>query len=204
MSDLQEILDKYQDTIKEELNIKEVVWFQEDIKITKVFKPNGAKLSNKFGKDTGKIIQFGKQWNIKEFEENRVAVFDGEWNEWTLEKEEYEITYEWLEWDNMSADQNIIIKMDLTLTPELLKEWVAREVSRFLNQMRKDADYSVDAKVDLTFETADEYLKDIILEFKDFLAQEALIKNIENSTPIWELVSDFELEGKVVRIGLKK
>jgi len=204
MPNLQDILSKYEDTIKEELNIKEVIWFQEEVKITKVFKPNWAKLSNKFGKDTGKIIQFGKKWNIKELNQGQVKVFDDQNNERILEKEEYEIMYEWLTWEDMAVDQNLVVKLDLNITPQLQKEWVAREVSRFLNQMRKDADYSVDAKVEMTFETQDQYLKEVILEFSDFLWHEALLQNVKNSTPEWNLVSDFDYEWKIVKIWLQK
>ena len=204
MIDLQNILEKYWETIKEELNIKEISEFKENIKVTKIFKPNGAKLSNKFGKDTGKIIQHGKQWNIKILEWNQIQVFDNEWWERVLEQWDYEVVYEWLTWDDMVADQDLIIKLDLNITPELLKEWMAREFSRFLNQMRKDADFSVDAKVEMTFETIDDYMKNVILEHQEFLTNEALLKNVKNSTPVGDLISEFEYEWKVVKFGLKK
>ncbi len=83
------ILDKYGDIIKEEINVKDIQWFGEWIKITKIFKPVGSQLSAKFGKDTGNIIRFWKMWNIEELWEWKVKVFDGEWNEWVLENEDY-------------------------------------------------------------------------------------------------------------------
>jgi hypothetical protein len=36
---------------------------------------------------------------------------------------------------------------------------MAREVSRFLNQMRKDVDYNVDDKVKMYYNTDDDYMK---------------------------------------------
>jgi len=39
MSTLTKILDKYQDIIKEEVNVKQVTEFAQDISITKIFKP---------------------------------------------------------------------------------------------------------------------------------------------------------------------
>jgi isoleucyl-tRNA synthetase len=61
------------------------------------------------------------------------------------------VAYEGLEGDNVAVDGDIIAKLDLNITPELKKEGVAREISRFLNQMRKDADYPVDAKLQLFY-----------------------------------------------------
>jgi hypothetical protein len=39
MSTLTKILDKYQDIIKEEVNVKQVTPFAQDISISKIFKP---------------------------------------------------------------------------------------------------------------------------------------------------------------------
>lgn len=201
----QELLDKYGDIIKEEVNIKDIEWFDDSIKITKIFKPIGSQLSAKFGKDTWKIIQYGKQGNIKDAGEGKVIIFDNDGNEWTLEANEYEIAYEWLEWNNMAVDQNIITKLDLELTPELQREWIAREISRFLNQMRKNADYNVDTKVTMFFSTTDEYLANIIKEFTDFFKHEALISDIQTTDkPEWEIVALFTNDESTINFALKK
>ncbi|HCB51118.1 TPA: hypothetical protein DEP21_00830 [Patescibacteria group bacterium] len=73
---LEALLQKYDTIIQEEINIKEIDNLDSSIKVNKVFKPIGSKLSSKFGKDTGKVIQFGKQGNIKQGENNQVIVFD--------------------------------------------------------------------------------------------------------------------------------
>lgn len=198
------VLDKYGDIIKEEINVKDIKWFWDGVKITKIFKPVGSQLSAKFGKDTGNIIKFGKMWNIEELWEWRVKVFDWEWNEWVLEKEDYEIAYQWLEWDDVAIEWDVIAKLDLELTPELEMEWMAREVSRFLNQMRKDADYNVDAKVDMYFDTNDQYMKDVINKFGDFLISEALLKSINEKKEEWDIVSIFNLNERTVTFSLKQ
>jgi len=125
MADSKSLLTKYGDIIKEEINVKDIVALDASIKITKIFKPLGSKLSSKYAKDTGKIIQFGKQGNIKEGDNGSVIIFDPDAsgrNEWKLEKEDYEIAYEGLEGDNVAVDQNIIAKLDLEITPQLQKE----------------------------------------------------------------------------------
>lgn len=200
-----QILNKYEDIIKEEINIKEIWQLSSDIKITKTFKPLWSKLSNKFGKDTGKIIQLGKEWNIKELSEDQIMIFDNDWNQRTLQQDEYEIAYEGINWDNMSVDWDIIARLDLEITPQLLKEWITREISRFLNQMRKDADYQVDTKVSMYYNTDHQDLQDIIIEFENFLKQEALIKDInKKSDPSWDIKALFTYDEKTIEITLQK
>ena len=94
---VQDLLKKYGEIIKEEVNVKKIEELDGSMKITKIFKPIGSQLSAKFGKDTGKIIQYGKQGNIKDGGDGKVIIFDNEGNEWTLESGEYEIAYEGLE-----------------------------------------------------------------------------------------------------------
>lgn len=201
----QALLKKYGDIIKEEVNVKHIEELDDSIKIQKTFKPIGSALSAKFGKDTGKIIQYGKQGNIKDVGDGHMIIFDNEWNEWTLESSEYEIAYEGLEWNTTAVDQNIIAKLDLELTPELEKEGVAREISRFLNQMRKDADYSVDTKVIMFFSTQDEYLANIVKEFTDFFKHEALISDIQSTdTPEGNIVALFTSKESTINFALKK
>jgi len=73
---LEYLLQKYDTIIQEEINIKEIVPLDKSNKVDKIFKPIGSKLSAKFGKDTGKVIQYGKQGNIKQGENNQIIVFD--------------------------------------------------------------------------------------------------------------------------------
>lgn len=202
--DVNYIVDKYWDTIKEEINVKDIQSFDDGIKITKIFKPLWSALSAKFSKDTGNIIKYWKMWNITELGEWRIKVFDDSGNEWILEKEDYEISYQGLDWDDVAVDGGVIVKLDLELTPELEMEWIAREISRFLNQMRKDIDYNVDDKVKMFFHTNDQYFTDIINKFSQFLSSEALLESVENLDQEWDIVSVFNLDDKTVRFSLKK
>ncbi len=200
-----DLLHKYGDIIKEEVNVKQIGALDHSLKIQKTFKPIGSQLSAKFGKDTGKIIQYGKQGNIKDGGDGKVIIFDTDGNERTLEPGAYEIAYEGLEGDNMAVDQNIIAKLELELTPELQREGVAREISRFLNQMRKDADYTVDTKVVMSYFTRDAYLAEIINEFADFFKHEALVSTIKTTdNPEGDIVALFTNNGATIDFALKK
>jgi len=204
--DIKNLFKKYWDIIKEEVNIKQIDILADSLKITKIYKPIWSQISAKFTKDTGKIIQFSKQWNIQELEDWKIKVFDDQKNEWILNLEDYEIAYQWLDWNDMAVDGNIIAKLDLEISPQLQKEWIVREISRFLNQMRKDADYKVDTKITMFYETKDKNLSNIIQEFWDFLKWEALLKDVikENKKPNWDVFALFSNEESTINFALKK
>jgi len=204
--EIENLLKKYWDIIQEEVNVKQIETLPISFQTTKIYKPIWSQISYKFTKDTGKIIQFSKQWNIQELEEWKIKVFDDQKNERILDKEDYEIAYQWLDGNNIAVDWNIITKLNLEITPQLQKEWIAREISRFLNQMRKDADYNVSSKITMLYETQDDNLNNIVQEFSEFFKWEALLKDIikENKKPEWDIFSLFSNEESTINFALKK
>ena len=200
----QELLKKYWEIIKEEVNVKEISSFSSDKPLVKVYKPLGSQLSAKFWKDTGQIIANGKQWNIKELDNGQIEVFSPQGWKWILDSEDYEVVYEGLDDSNIAVDGNMIAKLDLEITPELEREWIARELSRFLNQMRKDADFAVEDKVNMYYSTTSDSLKWIIAEFWEFLKWEALLLKIEENVPEWGFKAEFKSWDDTITITLVK
>ena len=139
----------------------------------------GSQLSAKFGKDTGQIIANGKQGNIRELENGQIEVFSPQGGNRVLSVEDYEVAYEGLDANNIAIEGNMITELDLTLTPELEREGVAREISRFLNQMRKDADFAIEQKVKMIYTTESVEMEKLISDFSAFLSTEALLKEIQ-------------------------
>lgn len=198
----EELLEKYWDIIKEEINVKRVDIYNSDKPITKIYKPLWWQLSAKFWKDTWQIISNWKQGNVREID-GWIEVFDNNGYTWKLEESDYEVAYEWLNETDTTVEWNTIVKLDLLITDDLRREWIAREISRFLNQMRKDANFAVDARVNMHYETESDEMKKIIIEFSEFLKDEALIINIVE----WDCNNDtrsdvFESEGTKITFWL--
>ena len=197
-----ELLDKYGDIIKEEINVKDVEIYQSDKPITKIYKPLWGQLSVKFWKDTWQMIANWKQWNVREID-GGIEVFDNTWHTWKLGESDYEVVYEWLDETDTTVEGNTIVKLDLEITDELKREWTAREISRFLNQMRKDADFSVDARVNMHYQSDSEDMKNIVKEFSEFLREEALIIDISEGSCDSDTRSDtFESENGNIKFWL--
>ena len=197
-----QLIDKYGDIIKEEINVKDVDIYQSDKPITKIYKPLWGQLSAKFWKDTWQIIANWKQGNVREID-GGIEVFDNAWHTWKLDESDYEVVYEWLDGTDTTVEWNTIVKLDLEITDELKREWTAREISRFLNQMRKDADFSVDARVNMHYQSDSEDMKNIVKEFAEFLKEEALIIDISEGNCDSDTHSDtFESENGNIKFWL--
>ena len=186
----------------EEINVKGVDIYQSDKLITKIYKPLWSQLSAKFGKDTWQIIANWKYWNVREVD-GWIEVFDNAWHNWKLEESDYEVVYEWLDGNDTTVEWNTIVKLDLEITDDLKREWIAREISRFLNQMRKDADFSVDARVNMHYQSNSEDIKSIVKEFAEFLKEEALIIDVSEGSCDGDTRSDiFESENWNIKFWL--
>ncbi len=96
----------------------------------------------------------------------------------------------------------MVAKLDLQITPELEREGVAREISRFLNQMRKDADFAVEQKVKMIYTTESVEMEKLISDFSAFLSTEALLKEIQKGNDDGEMFSEFSSIFGDVKISL--
>ncbi len=206
--DLKYILSKYGDIIKEEVNVKQIDSFDWQLNIEKQYVPEWRKISSKFWKDTWKIIKFAKMWNIEELWDRRIRVF-GEGKDWILEEGDYQVRYHWdIDEKSMAIDEGIVVWLDLNIDQELKNEWIIREISRFLNQMRKQANYDVSDRINMFWYTDDkDYFESLLYSYDDFLKQEVLLKDIVFSEKFndCDVVDIIKLDnGKELKVCLKK
>jgi len=171
------LLKKYGDIIAEEVNVKEVMLLDETLSVTVTYVPLGQKIGSAFGKDTSAVIAAAKAWKAT-LQHDGTLIVVGENAQWTLAPDMYEIRYSGLEEDHQTIEWGVIISLDITVTAELKREWIARELSRFLNQMRKDAQFQIDEKVKCLYTTSDGYMSEVIAEFAQMLTEEALLSSI--------------------------
>lgn len=198
----QELLTKYHDIIAEEVNVKKVSLLPQDMEVTVSYVPLGQQLSAKFGKDTWLIIWAAKEWNVEPLQHGQIKVFVGD-NERILERNEYEVRYHGLDETKQTVEEGVIVSLDLTITPELKEEGIAREFSRFLNQLRKEADYQVDDRVACYWDTtSDDFIK-ALENHKEFLMQEALLSKILSGVS-WDISKEYESEEGKITFSLKK
>lgn len=198
MTTTQTIINKYHDTIAEEVNVKKVTALPEDFAITKSYSPLGKELSADFGKDTGQIIGQAKAGKVVDNGDGTITIA----NQRTLQPHQYEVRYSWLDEFRQTVEEGVIVSLDMGLTDELIAEGVARELSRQLNQMRKDADYQIDDRVTCLYATDDDYLQSVITTHSGFLKQEALLLDIQSGTQLGDITTPFNHEDATVSLTL--
>jgi len=196
------LLEKYYDIIAEEVNVKQVFLLEDTSPISIQYVPIGSTLWASFGKDTGRIIGSAKKGQA-ELKDGILIVSDGE-DKWELNAEQYEIRYSWFDEPNQIVEDGAMIELDLELNDELIQEGIAREMSRFLNQMRKEADYQVSDRVSCGFVTSNDDYSGIIAKHEEYLMNEALLSSISRESLEGDITSSFELEGIVVEFSLKR
>jgi isoleucyl-tRNA synthetase len=91
----------------------------------------------------------------------------------------------------------MVIAMDSNITNELKLEWNARDIVRQIQEARKEADYQVDDRIEISISWAEEILK----EFSRYIETETLSTLVDDIK-----LADVEkyIEELKINIKLKK
>ena len=175
--DLKEKIGDLEELIKEELNVKKVV-FEKDLSgfMNYMLKPDFKVCGKILG---AKIKEFGKflnETNAKEFLEKfeKGSVFvnlNGEETE--ILKEYVDVKVSAKEGFDVTMENNLFVILDTTLTDELLDEGFAREIISKIQQMRKSADFDVLDEIRIKC-TCSDRLKKAVENYKEFIMNETL------------------------------
>ena len=196
-----ENLKKYQDIIADEINVKNVV-FEEDIdKIaTYILQVDLKKLGAKYGEKLKDIMKAVKENKWKKLDEEKVDIAGI-----ILEQGEYSIKLKpKKEAKNIQALSNnkALIELDLTITPELQLEGLARDLVRIIQQDRKDANLELSDRIQLSLKTSSSVLIKAINDNIEYIKNQTLAKELKIVDSISE---DFsfgeEINGEFINIG---
>lgn len=102
----------------------------------------------------------------------------GDDKEMYLEVLREELNVKQVEWVT-SGDFNV--QFDLTITPQLRQEGLAREVVRVVQNARKNAGLDVDDRIELILKTESEDLAAAIVAMKDYIQAETLAVSMKHS-----------------------
>jgi isoleucyl-tRNA synthetase len=94
--------------------------------------------------------------------------------------------------------------MCINISPELLAEGLAREIVHRLQTMRKSAGFEI-ADYITTYYQGDDYLRQVMTDFADYLKQETLSRELIDSKPEEGVYTEtFKLSGRAMILGVKK
>lgn len=105
--------------------------------------------------------------------------------------------------DSESEPAQPSVVYDLTITPELKREGLMREIVRHVQSARKQAGLQIDDRIVLSISSDDSEISQAIGAFADVIKSETLAVEL-NSVVSESEKYDAKIEGKLVEISLKK
>ena len=197
-------LDEFEDQILDELNIKEIAALDNPAElVTYRVKPNFRLLGPRFGK---RVPEIGKTLNTMDAAElarqcrsgDPVSVTLGDETA-ELQPEEIDVQMDAAEGLAVADEGGYLVALSTELTPELLREGMARDISRSLNDMRRKADYNVADRIVVEWSSDAEEAQTAMRDFEEFIKREALAIEIRRvDKPSGDQTMRLELEGGLI------
>ena len=177
--------------IKEELNVKEVV-FLEDLSSYMNFtvKPNFKEVGKVFGKN---IKEFGDKLleltteEISMLENDKTITMSIGGTEYEVGKDMVDIRISSKEGFTVGMDNNKFVILNTTLTKELLNEGLARETVSKVQQLRKNMNFDITDRINMYLDASSEY-KENIKDYLDMIKEETLTINLYDKQDILEKI----------------
>ena len=172
-ADLLAGLESLEDTVRRELNVKAVRYEQDESKYIRLYaKPNFPVLGKRLGRrmrEVQKQVEALDAEALEAFQASGSLDLDGE----TYTAEEINVFREAMPGTNAVSDRLVSIDLDCTLTPELVREGLAREVVNRIQRSRRDLGLEVTDRIKIAY-TGDAALEAAIAEHRDYIAGETL------------------------------
>ena len=194
--------------ILNEVNVKELELIHDTTGvITKRIKPNFKTLGPRYGKYMKQIAALTAtftQERIAEIEQSETTVLDLGGERITITAGDFEITSEDMPGWLVTSEGKLTVALDITVTPVLLREGVARELINRIQNIRKDSGLEVTDKISVAIE-AKESVKDAVAEFGGYIGQQTLATEVRTEEePKGEFTVDSDVNDEPLKIAITK
>lgn len=195
----------YENVIKDELNIKNIVFEHDNNKFNDSylqvnFKLAGAVLKGDVQKVRNTLIEMSQeQMNelVNQFNNGKVNICDYE-----LDSNLFILNYKARRDFVIATENNITVVLDITLDENLMIEGLCRELIRAIQVLRKQSNFNIEQRIKLNLITKDDTLNKVIETYKQKIITEALVSHFgEIENPVTN--EDVEIGGEIVNIQLK-
>ncbi|MCD8385626.1 MAG: isoleucine--tRNA ligase [Bacteroidales bacterium] len=164
-----------------EVNVKEmkIVGSDEGVLVKKV-KPDFKKLGPKHGKQMKAVaaaIAALTQQQIAQLEREGSLAIALTQGEAVIDAADVEIISEDIPGWLVANEGNVTVALDITLTPELKKEGLARDIVNRVQNLRKSRDYQITDRINLVFGHNPE-TDEAIADFSEYIASQVLATSV--------------------------
>ena len=194
------------DLIMAEVNVKEIELLNDASGIlVKQIKPNFKALGPRFGKEMGnvaKAIQNFTQEQISEIEKNGEISLEISGNIVKLTNEDVEVSSQDIEGWLVANANGITVALDITLTDELKKEGIARELVNRIQNIRKDSGFEVTDKVKIKMQK-NSVIQDAVTANIDYIKAETLTETLD-FVDVLENGIEIEFDDMITKISVSQ
>ena len=181
---LREGIERLQYIVQDELNVKGIEFIEGNM-VEKRVKPNFRVMGKKFGKmmkDAAQVVASLTQQQIATLEQGSLpVVVCGETFE--LTPGDVEISANDMPGWSVASDGVLTVALDITITPELKLEGVARDLVRSIQNLRKTEDFQITDRIRVTLpDTAEN--RDCVETFRDYISAQVLADDIDFGTEL--------------------
>jgi len=201
--------DKMLELIQDELNVKEVAFVEEasDLVNYRLLPDNevlGPRFKQRFPAVRAALSELDAQAAVKRLRVDLPLRFEVDGESVELAAEEVLVREEAQKGLAVASERDVTVAVDTVLSPELTAEGLAREVIRRLQNLRKEADFSLDDRIVTTYQ-AEGALAEAIEAWRDHIAAETLSLELKAGQPEeGATVGEDEVDGQALKLGVRK
>ena len=198
-------VDAVRDLVLNEVNVKELKYVDNAAGIlVKRVKPDFKKLGPRYGKIMKQLaaeVQNMSQDAIVTFEKDGNYSFNIDNQTATIELADVEIISEDIPGWLVANAGKLTVALDITITDDLRKEGVARELVNRIQNIRKSSGFEITDRISIKI-SENEQVRDAISDYKEYIASQVLADSIDLS----EVVDgqDVDMDGYILRMSVEK
>ena len=191
--------------IMNEVNVKRIELVAETAGlITKRIKPNFKTLGPKYGKYMKQIAALTAaftQEQIAAVESAPETTLDLGGERITVTAADFEITSEDMPGWLVTSEGKLTVALDITVTDDLRREGVARELINRIQNIRKDSGFEVTDRIRVEIE-AKEAVVGAVAAYADYIGQQTLARDVRTAAlPEGEFVVESEIDEEPLKIA---
>ena len=201
-------IDAVRDLIIGEVNIKEIELIEKTTGlITKRIKPNFKTLGPRYGKYMKQIAAMTatfSQERIAEIESSEQITLSMGDEQITVTPADFEITSEDMPGWLVASEGKLTVALDITVTDELRREGVARELINRIQNIRKDSGFEVTDKIRVEIQALD-LVSGAVAEYAGYIAQQTLAVEVKCAdSPQGDVVVDSDVDDNPLKIAVTR
>ena len=177
-----ERLEQMKQLILDEVNVKEMVFVEDgDGMLVKKVKCNFRVMGKKFGKQMKSVSQAVadmSQEQIAELEKQGQVTLAVDGGDALIELADVEIISEDIPGWTVMNEGALTVALDITITPELKNEAMAREIIKRIQGIRKDSGFEITDRIEVTIAPTPE-ISAAIDSYKEYISSQVLANSLQ-------------------------